>query len=370
MLELADIVRTVSPQERASWKLLPSQQRVLEAVEQCRTAALGGQVYQCDRCGKPQYSYHSCGNRHCPKCHGQQTAEWLEQQRARLLPCPYYLVTFTLPAELRGLARAHPKVVYGLLMGCAAAALQKLLVDPKWLGAQASLLAVLHTWTRAMLYHPHVHFLVSAGGLSKDGQQWLTPKNPKFLVPVRALSQIFRGKVCDALRQRHLSRSVPTQLWQQHKKWVVHAQPAGQGDKVLEYLGRYVFRIALANSRLERFENGEVTFRYRDNRSQEIKRVCLPTQEFLTRFLQHVLPKGFPKVRHYGLSSAISRQRHQQARALLEKEKQCASGSEPALPIAKPSQTASIEESLRPCPHCRVGRLVCLGKLLPLRKPP
>ena len=370
MLELADIVRTVLPEERASWKLLPSQQRVLEAIEQCRTAALGGQVYQCDHCGKPLYSYHSCGNRHCPKCHGQQSAEWLEQQRARLLACPYYLVTFTLPAELRAVAQAHPRVVYGLLMGCAAAALQKLLADPKWLGGQTSLLAVLHTWTRAMLYHPHVHFLVSAGGLSKDGQQWLKPKNPKFLVPVHALSEIFRAKVREALRRRGLAKTIPGHLWEQHKKWVVHAKAAGQGEKVLEYLARYVFRIALVNSRLERFENGEVTFRYRDNRSQQIKRVSLSRAQFLRRFLQHVLPKGFPKVRHYGLASAASQQRRQQARALLEKEKDCLAGSQPALPVGKPTQTLGCEQSFLKCPHCGLGRLVWLGRLPPERKIP
>lgn len=368
MLELADIVRTVRPEERASWRLLPSQRRVLEAIEQCRTAALGGEVYQCDHCGQHHYSYHSCGNRHCPKCHGKQTAQWLEQQRARLLPCPYYLVTFTLPAELRGLAREHPQAVYGLLLGCAAASLQKLLADPQWLGAQASLLAVLHTWTRAMLYHPHVHFLVSAGGLSPDGQQWRRPPNPNFLVPVHALSKIFRAKVRDAL-QRKLSQTIPPELWQRHKKWVVHAQPAGQGEKVLEYLGRYVFRIALANSRLECFENRQVTFRYRDNRSQQIKRVCLPTAQFLARFLQHVLPKGFPKVRHYGLASAACEQRREQARALLKMAPP--STSESALELQRPIPPAPSPQCFGRCPSCGVGRLVWSGPLpVPRKVPP
>jgi len=368
MLELADIVRTVSPEQRTSWRLLPSQQRVLEAIEQCRTAALGGQLYQCADCARQLYSYHSCGNRHCPKCHGKQSAQWLEQQRAGLLPCPHYLVTFTLPAELRGLARAHPKVVYGLLMGCAAASQQKLLADPQWLGAQASLLAVLHTWTRAMLYHPHVHFLVSAGGLSPDGQQWRRPPNPNFLVPVHALSQIFRAKLRDALEHRKLSESIPAEFWQRHKKWVVHAKPAGQAENVLEYLARYVFRIALVNSRLERFENGQVTLRYRDNRTQQIKRVSLPTAQFLTRFLQHVLPKGFAKVRHYGLASAVCKQRREQARALLKKDAPSAwqSAPEPQGPLPP----APSEQPLGRCPYCRLGRLVWLGHLPPLRKVP
>ncbi len=367
MLELADIVRAVPPEERASWRLLDSQKRALKAIEQCRTATLGGQVYQCDHCGKEQYSYHSCGNRHCPKCHGQQTAQWLEQQRARLLPCAYYLVTFTLPAELRTVARSQQKVVYGLLLECAAAALQKLLHDPKWLGAQASLLGVLHTWTRAMLYHPHAHFLVSAGGLSKNGQQWLEPKNPKFLVPVRALSTIFRAKMRDAFRRAGLAGQISPQVWSQHKKWVVHAQPAGRAQKVLEYLGRYVFRIAITNSRLERFENGEVTFRYRDNRTQQIKRVCLPRADFLARFLQHVLPKGFAKVRHYGLGACACGQRRDQARALLQP---IPPPSTPVVEGSSDSQSPQTGSTTCRCPYCGVGRLIYIGEVPRQKKVP
>ena len=171
MLELADIVRAVGPESCARLAFLPSQKRALQAIEQCRTPALGGQLFGCDHCGAQHYSYHSCGNRHCPKCHGQQTQAWLEGQRQGLLPCAYYLLTFTLPAQLRPLARSHQKVLYGLLLESAAASIQKLCRDPQWLGAQPALLGVLHTWTRALLYHPHAHFLVSAGGLSADGQQ-------------------------------------------------------------------------------------------------------------------------------------------------------------------------------------------------------
>lgn len=367
MLELADIVRAVPSQERALWRLLPSQKEALRAIEQCRTAALGGQVYRCDHCAKELYSYHSCGNRHCPKCHGQQTAQWLEQQRGRLLPCAYYLVTFTLPAELRSTALNHQKVVYGLLMGCAAASLQKLLADPKWLGAQASLLAVLHTWTRALLYHPHAHFLVSAGGLSPDGQRWLEPKHRHFLVPVQALSKIFRAKVRDAFKRAGLSAGLPPSLWSRHKKWVVHAQPAGRGEKVLEYLGRYVFRIALTNSRLEQFEHGRVTFRYRDNRTQLIQRLCLSSADFLKRFLLHVLPKAFAKVRHYGLDAAASSKRLEQARALLQAPQPAACSADRSDPA--PATAASLA-SLGPCPHCKIGRLLYVGRLPRHRKIP
>ena len=175
--------------------VLPSQQRALQAIERCRTARLGGHVFVCEHCKLLQYSFHSCGHRHCPQCHGQQTERWLEQQRTRLLPCPYYLVTVTLPTELRALARSEQKLIYGLLLRAGAASLQKLCADPQWMGAQPSILGVLPTWTRAMLYHPHAHFLVSAGGLSAEAQHWQPARHPKFLVPVKALSRIFKAKV-------------------------------------------------------------------------------------------------------------------------------------------------------------------------------
>jgi Putative transposase/Transposase zinc-binding domain len=353
MLELADIVRAVGPQERARLALLPSQQRALQAIVQCRTAALGGDLYQCTHCGRLHYSYHSCGNRHCPKCHGQQTQAWLQRESRRLLPCAYDLVTFTVPAELRALARSRHKLFYGLLLKCAAASLQKLCRDPQWLGAQPSLLGVLHTWTRALLYHPHAHFLVSAGGLSADGQQWVEPKNAAFLVPVQALSRIFRAKLRRALKDQNLLSAVPREAWT--KDWVVHIQHAGRGEKVLGYLARYVFRIALSNSRLERFENGQVTFRYRDNRTQQLRRVCLPAVEFLRRFLDHVLPKGFAKVRHYGLASTNNQARQAQALVLLEKLQ--AAGTPSSQPSAPSTPTPAATQPLRRCPYCGIGQL-------------
>ena len=357
MLEVADIIRAAGPEVCARLAVLPSQQQALRAIQRCRTPALGGQVYRCDQCGGLQFSYHSCGNRHCPKCHGQQTERWLQAQRARLLPCPYYLLTFTLPSELRALARGQHKLMYGLLLNAAAASIQKLCADPQWLGAQVSLMGVLHTWTRAMLYHPHAHFLVSAGGLSGDGQQWLWPKSPKFLVPVRALSKIFRAKVRDGVKNAGLLLHVPAKTWAQ--KWVVHALHAGSGQKVLDYLGRYVFRIAISHSRLEKLEEGLVTFRYRDNQSQQLKRVQLSAAEFIKRFLDHVLPKGLAKVRHYGLASAAGHQRHAAALALLR----------PALPSTckaeqpPPDCPSSVAEPAMRCPQCRTGRLRLLGEL-------
>ena len=364
MLEVADILRAAGPELCARLAALPSQKRALQAIQQCRTAALGGQVYGCTNCGKLQYSYHSCGNRHCPKCHGQRTERWLQQQRDRLLPCPYFLLTFTLPSELRALARSQQKLLYGLLLNTAAASLQKLCADPQWLGAQAALMGVLHTWTRAMLYHPHAHFLVSAGGLSVDGRRWVPAQHPKFLVPVRALSVIFRTEVRDRLKRAGLLPHVPAKVWKQ--KWVVHAQHAGSGQKVLDYLGRYVFRIAISNSRLETLAQGQVTFRYRDNRTQQLKRVRLPVQEFVQRLVQHVLPRGLTKVRHYGLSSSACGPRHAAARALLHG----ASPPPPPLLLPPPAHQPVPQPPELRCPHCGSGRLVWLDQILPSRKIP
>jgi len=359
MLEVAEIIRRHGAAYRAHVgdRLLPSQARVLRDLAACRTAYLGGQLTQCSHCERQVYRYHSCRNRHCPKCHGDQTEQWIETHRAQLLPCAYSLVTCTLPQELRTLAFEHQKIVYGVLMRSAAATVQQLAADPRYVGAQVGCLAVLHTWTRAMLYHPHVHLLVTAGGLSADGTQWVAAKHRTFLVPVRALSTIFRAKMCAGLRRAGLLGQVPTRVWTM--PWVVHAQPAGQGQRVLEYLGRYVFRIAITNSRLEQVTDDDVTFRYRDNRTQEVRRVTLPGVEFLERFLTHVLPRGCAKVRYYGLWSAKRRADRTKARALLS-----------ATAIAAPEAPAtSVAASTSPspppprCPHCQHGHLILIATL-------
>ena len=363
MIEVADILRRHGPQYRQQHRLLPSQQKVLEDLVRCRTAACGGQLYRCDRCGQEHYSYHSCANRHCPKCHGQQTDRWLEQHRQRLLACPYYLLTFTLPEGLRALAWSQHKLIYGLLLRSAAAALQKLSWDPNYVGARLAMLAVLHTWTRALLYHPHVHLLVSAGGLSADRQRWVPARNPAFLVPGFALSKIFKGKFRAGLKRLGLLNAVAPAVWQQ--KWVVHCQHAGSGQKVLDYLGRYVFRIAITNSRIQRFDHGWVTFRYRDNRTQQNQHVHLSGQEFIGRFLRHVLPKGFVKVRSYGLWSPNAQDPLNKARTLLREP---TLDSESAAP-SPPQTTASTWPTASPrlCPLCKTGHLLLLASLLPQR---
>jgi hypothetical protein len=366
MLEVAEIIRQHGAAYRAHVgdRLLPSQARVLRDLAACRTAYFGGQLTQCSHCDRQVYRYHSCRNRHCPKCHGDQTERWIETQRAQLLPCPYYLVTFTLPQELRALAFGHQKTVYGVLMRSAAAALQQLTADPRYVGAPVGCLAVLHTWTRALLYHPHVHLLVTAGGLSPGGTQWVSAKHRAFLVPVRALSVIFRAKVCAGLRRAGLLDHVPTGAWT--TPWVVHAQPAGEGQRVLEYLGRYVFRIAITNSRLEAVTDQHVTFRYRDNRTQAMRRVTITGVEFLGRFLKHVLPRGCAKVRYYGLWSAKHRADRTAARALL-------SGTAMTVPEELTTSVASSTSPSSPpsrCPHCQLGHLILIATLPRQRKVP
>lgn len=369
MLEVAEIFRLHGAAYRARFadRLLPSQARALRDIEACRTPYFGGHVKQCDNCdcGRKVYVYHSCRNRSCPKCHREQTERWLDKQRARLLPSLYYLLTFTIPKELHALAFCHQKKIYGLLMRCAAAALQKLAADPHYVGGRLGLLGVLHTWTRAMLYHPHAHFLVTGGGLSRDGTHWIKPKNPAFLVPVQALSVIFRAKVCAALKKAGLLEQVPGTLWK--KKWVVHCQPAGSGQKVLEYLGRYIFRVAITNSRLERIDDGQVTFRYRDNRTQEMRHLTVPAVEFIRRFLQHVLPQGCAKVRYYGIWSGPCRKQLDQARAMLNLAQPTADTGIVSANMSAP--TAAHRDPAR-CPYCGIGVLIEIEHLYPRRRAP
>jgi len=357
MIEVADIFRCHGSDYARTHPLLPSQKKLLQDLVRCRTPACGGQLYRCDRCGHELYSYHSCGNRHCPKCHGQQVERWLEAQRGRLLPCGYYLLTFTVPRQLHSLSWSHQKVFYGLLLSSAAAALQKLAWDPRYVGGQLAILAVLHTWTRALLYHPHVHLLVSAGGLAPDQVSWRATRNPAFLVPCFALGKIWRGKIRAGLKRRQLLDQVDPLAWEQ--EWVVHCRHAGTGEKALEYLSRYVFRTAISNSRLESFANGGVTFRYRDNQSQQMQRVPLGAPEFIRRFLQHVLPRGFVKVRSYGLWSTACRNKLARARRLLFTRPAGLAESNPQSQPGAPSHPPSF----LPCPHCKRGHLIWIRDL-------
>lgn len=361
MLELADIIRRHGSAfvENRPVPLLSSQRRALFDIEHCRDGFFGGHVYQCTDgdCGELHYAYHSCRNRSCPKCHASQTEAWLQARRTELLPSPYFHLVFTIPRELHAVAGAHQKEVYAIIMREAAASLRKLARDPKYLGGDVGILEVLHTWTRAMLYHPHVHCLVPGGALTEDNT-WVHA-NPAFLVPVKALAMIFRGKVRDALEQAELLQDVPPSAWT--KNWVVFSKPAIQGpEKILQYLGRYVHRIAIVNSRILKCDEGEVAYQYHDPRKGK-RLQTLPPHQFLERFIRHVLPPRFSKVRYYGLWAPANRKRFrslQLALGLLL--------ADPRVPGSSSSEEAAFRGPR--CPVCG-AEVVAISRLHPQRRP-
>lgn len=365
MPEIADIFRCYGADylERFGAGMLPSHLRAVRDIAECRTESFGGHLAVCDHCGQWRYSYHSCRNRSCPKCHGSDTEKWLDERRRELLPVPYFHLVFTVPKELHGLIRTHQRVLYAILIRAAANSLMTLARDPRYVGGTIALLCVLHTWTRAMAYHPHLHCLVPGGGLSDDGTSW-RPARKGFLVPVRALSKIFRAKFMELARQALPDQMFPESVW--HTSWVVYSKPTIQGtEKVLAYLARYVHRIAITNNRILSVKDDTVTFRYKDSREQRWKLITLSALEFMRRFLQHVLPRGFHKIRCYGLLAPGSRARLPQIRKLL------LSTSSP-----NPQQTTSATPDCQPdqknatpstCPQCQVGSLVVVF-VLPYRR--
>ncbi len=301
-VELADIFRRYGNSYRQKYAArMPSTHlKAMRAIEACRTEALGGQVYHCPDCGQERYSYHSCRNRHCPKCQNENAQRWLEKQQEFLLPVPYFLPTFTVPAALNPLIRSHQSMLYDLLFKTSATATQQLAKDPRWLGGAIGMVGVLHTWGRNLAYHPHLHYLVPAGALAADRKTWL-PARHNFLLPVKALSRMFRYKLQEALRETSCYSWIPAKVWQQ--EWVVHCEPVGSGLGALKYLAPYIFRVALSNNRILKLENDCVTFRYRATETGAERLCTLEAEDFIHRFLQHVLPKGFVKVRYYGFFS-------------------------------------------------------------------
>ena len=300
MITLTTIFRRYGAQYRAGLGAhLPSSQRqAMRAIEQCRTPALGGQIYRCERCATQRYCYHSCRNRHCPTCQQDAAQAWLKEQQVLLLDVPYFLVTFTLPSGLRLLAAQQPRLLYTLLFRASAAALQQLAHDPRFVGGQIGMLGVLQTWTRDLRFHPHVHYLVPAIGLAADGQL-RRPRNPAFLVAVKPLAMLFRAKLRAGLRQSTSYQQVAQVTWQQ--EWIVDCRRVGNGAAALNYLARYIFRVALSNSSIVGLAQDRVTFRYRDGKTKQLRSTSLPAERFIERFLAHVLPRGFVKVRYYGL---------------------------------------------------------------------
>jgi len=346
-ITLAEILRQFVPRYRRRYPraLLPSHERAFRDILCCRTSALGGHLWHCPQCDCDMYVYHACRNRACPACHADQTQKWLVKRQAELLPCDYFHCTATVPEGLRKLFRSNQKMLCGLLMRLTAKCIKDVAGNPRHLGAKPGILAVLHTWTAMLLYHPHAHCLVTAGGTSPDGTQWVATR-PGFFLPVRVLSRHLRTLFRDAL-QRHpeLYAQVPPKVWQQ--EWVVHCVPWGNGQQgVLEYLARYVFRVAISERRLLAMDGEGVTFAYKDRKANQQRTCRLDGVEFVRRFAQHILPKGFHKVRYFGLWHPQRKALAQQVRLMLQLETTTQRASEPvnAIQPAKPFQPA--------CPRC------------------
>ena len=336
-LEVADIFREHGAAYVASRRtaLSPEQRKVMRALTACRTAELGGHVDACGDCGHQRISYNSCRNRHCPKCQRLESARWLEARRAELLPVRYFHVVFTLPEGLAPLALQNKRVIYNLLFATVSATLRKLASDPKHLGAEVGFWAVLHTWGQQLQHHPHLHCVVPSGGLSPDGRRWINCRRGFFL-PVKVLSRLFRRLFLEQLRrafeqqqlsfQGRVAQLAEPSAFADHlsmlrrQEWVVYAKPPfGSPEQVLDYLGRYTHRVALSNDRLVKVEEGQVSFRWKDYRHASRQKVLtLAATEFIRRYLLHVLPEGFQRIRHYGwLSNRKAKEGLAQCRRLL-----------------------------------------------------
>jgi hypothetical protein len=355
-LELADIFRLYGPAylEKYGDRMPPSHKRAIADIIDCRTPALGGQVYFCDDCADYRYSYHSCKNRNCNKCGHEQAQEWLEAQKRQLLPVTYFMATFTLHDNLRRLAGSHQWLFYDLLFRTSAAALQKLARDPEFVGGELGMAGVLQTWPRDLsVLHPHIHYIIPGGGLSEDGQ-WL-PARQNFLMPKKALSKIFRAKFRDALKQAapELFDTIPPETWKE--KWVVHLQPVGTGEHALKYLAPYIFQVAISNKRLLKLDDGMVTFKYKHGKTKQWKVKTMPVERFIASVLQHVLPPRFVKVRYYGILSSQKREQLEKAKELLTVQN---AKPEPQATAAPPETASESDEPAEEkpktirCPKC------------------
>jgi hypothetical protein len=382
---VAEVIRSCIDEflEKYGAKLTGGQRRVLKDLAACRTAALGGHVLHCCHCGHQQIAYNSCCNRHCPTCQATAGARWLEAHAADLLSVPYFHLVFTLPNVLDQLALANPRIVYDLLLRSAAETVLQVAANPNRLGARTGVLAVLHTWGQNLQFHPHVHCVVPGGGLSPDRTRWVGSGRDYFL-PVRVLSRVFRGKFLAGLRSAHAAGRLilagqPTDqtaadayfeqliLAAVRTQWVVHAKPPFGGPKVvLKYLARYTHRVAISNSRLLDLQDGFVRFRYKDYAHGNRKRVMtLSAVEFVRRLLLHVLPRGFVRIRHYGLWS--NRQRRDDlalCRRLLDGD--TAPEAESVQQAAKLSDSLTLVTPSRSCPACGAARMIVIQEFPPL----
>jgi hypothetical protein len=382
-LEVADIVRAAGNSfwERYGSRLAWPHRKVLDAIVRCRTAALGGHLDQCLRCGHQAVSYNSCRNRHCPRCQGNARARWLTARSAELLPVPYFHIVFTLPHEFSALILGNKGLLYDLLFRTSAATLLEVARDPEYFGAEIGFLGVLHTWGQNLQHHPHIHYIVPAGGLADDGSRWIDSSR-RFFLPVKALSKIFREKFCDQLRELFQQHSLQFHGSLQQlaspdafhhflgelgqKPWVVYAKPPfGGAEHVLNYLARYTHRVAISSHRLVAFENQRVSFLWKDYaHGGKNKVMTVPADEFLRRYMLHVLPKGLVRIRHFGLFANRRRAASlQRCRSLLGAE-----------PCPDPPATAICPPS---CPLCS-GPMIVLERitaqdlryaLIPIRQP-
>lgn len=379
---MADIFRRHGPGYRVRRRLPLEQLRVMRAIETCRTAALGGHLEQCGHCHHQRVSYNSCRNRHCPKCQNAARAEWVERRKGELLPIEYYHVVFTIPEPLNAVALDNPKIVYQLLFDASARTLETIAADPQHLGARIGFFSILHTWGQNLLHHPHIHCVATGGGLSRDGQSWISCR-PGFFLPVRVLSRLFRRLFLEALQaafslgqlQFHGERAALRGSFPQllaelgNVEWVVYAKPPfGGPQQVIEYLGRYTHRVALSNQRLVEIGEDRVSFEYKDYRSGDrykSRRMSVSPDEFIRRFLLHTLPPGFQRIRHYGLlASRNKKPMLGVCRALL---------AVAASLLPSPARIAAwVRETMSAvfrCPVCRIGQMVRIEIVPAIRYP-
>ncbi|MEW6666614.1 MAG: IS91 family transposase [Thermodesulfobacteriota bacterium] len=386
-VEVADVFRAYGLAYRRAHEMPLRHMRAMRAIEICRTAELGGHKDKCDQCGRLRVSYNSCRNRHCPKCQGLDKERWLEARRRDILPTQYFHPVFTLPEGLRDLSLRNQEVAYSILFRSASESIKELTEDRKYLGAEVGFIAVLHTWSQTLIDHPHLHCIVTGGGLSLDGKRWI-PCKGEFFLPLKVLSRLFRGKFLAYLkeayekgklvfpgkiahlRERSLFNWLLTDLYE--KEWVVDCKPPfGNAEMVMDYLGRYTHRVAISNDRLVKLEDGKVTFRYRDRKDNDkVKLKTLDAPEFIRRFLLHVLPDGFMKIRHYGILSNRNRRRKLLlCRKLLGVHER----QESAKKVPWQDLLARITGvDPRTCPYCGKGKMV-LKEMLPpspLPRPP
>jgi hypothetical protein len=376
-VEMADVVRRFGPQYAAQHgkRMMPSHKKALSDIAACCTKKLGGRLYRCDDCDDTFWIYHCCRNRACPKCHGSQARQWLKERQAELLPCDYFHAVATVPKELRAAFFRNQKLMYGLLMQVSAAAVKDLCADKRHLGASPGMLSVLHTWNGRLGYHPHVHLLLTGGGITPDGQHW-EPARGEFLVPVFALSRKIAARFRAALEAAApaVFAKISADVWQ--REWVSFCKHYGHGnDAVLTYLSRYVFRTAICNARILDMDQSHVTFRWKDRGANAWRTERLTGVEFLRRFLQHVLPRGFHKVRYYGLWNPSQRGLSNRAWVLLilatpvdsARPPRLTAFSDPLSGLTESSnqrldQVSDHSESVPRCPHCNSCRTRLIGE--------